>query len=152
MLSSPLETWQTIVWNEVMKVLFKKCFVVASKLKSLWAFLGHPFNVWTVFYSSKFWEWGLFLQNLESLFILSFRLGRKADRYLHACFNLSDWLKNKEAIRTLIKHSIEIEVYTYRDAKVQALDKIKPVFIYCRFNPSCIRKTVFEKRNTFAFF
>ena len=50
---------------------------------------------------------------------------------------------------------IEIEIFTHREiehGRVQALDKIKPAFIYFRFKISWIRKTVFENRNIFCLF
>ena len=44
--------------------------------------------------------------------------------------------------------SIHIE----RACSTGPVDKIKPVFIYCRFNISWIRKTIFENKNMFCMF
>ena len=57
--------------------------------------------------------------------------------------------------RGLIKWGNNIAIVSIlieRACSVEPVDKIKPVFIYCRFNISWIRKTVFENKNIFAYF
>ena len=43
-------------------------------------------------------------------------------------------------------------VHIERTFTVEAVDKIKLVFISCRYNISWIRKTVFENKYIFAYF
>ena len=59
-------------------------------------------------------------------------------------------LEDKKVIWTRSSHR-DRSKHAERACSVEAVDKIKPVLIYCWFNISLIWKTVFENQIIFAF-
>ena len=104
---------------------------------STWYLGGGPV---TVTLDNIFWEKPLIYFHYL-LFMEAFGLGIFIRSYIHHLFVLNCNLFMKLALESMLKCM-----------HIHALDKFKPVFIYCRFNISWIRKTVSVHINIFCLF